>query len=245
MKEHPVLIIIVVSFVATLVRSTFGFGESMVAVPLFLWILPAKIAVPLSALLSVTVALVILVQDHRKIHFHSAKWLVIYAALGIPIGLLLLVYGSEPLIVSGLGIFLIGYSVYSLRYKNKFHLQKDNKLLLFLCGFFSGIFGGAYSINGPALVIYGNLRRWPAKTFRATLQAYFLPASFLGLAGFWWKGLLDLHLFIYFGYAFAGAFPAIFLGRYFNGRLKDQSFFDYVYAGLILIGALLIYRGIR
>ncbi|HEX7756579.1 MAG TPA: TSUP family transporter, partial [Niabella sp.] len=103
MKEHLILIIIVVSFIATLVRSTFGFGESMVAVPLFLWILPAKIAVPLSALLSVTVALVILLQDHRQIHLHSAKWLVIYAALGIPLGLLLLVYGSEPLIVSGLG----------------------------------------------------------------------------------------------------------------------------------------------
>ena len=217
----------------------------MVAVPLFLWILPAKIAVPLSALLSVTVALVILLQDHRQIHLHSAKWLVIYAALGIPLGLLLLVYGSEPLIVSGLGIFLICYSVYSLRYKNKFYLEKDHKLLLFLCGFFSGVFGGAYSINGPALVIYGNLRRWPAKNFRATLQAYFLPASFLGLAGFWWKGLLDVHLFIYFAYALTGALPAIFLGRYFNGKLKGASFFDYVYTGLIIIGALLIYRGIK
>lgn len=245
MKEHLILIIIVVSFIATLVRSTFGFGESMVAVPLFLWILPAKIAVPLSALLSVTVALVILLQDHRQIHLHSAKWLVIYAALGIPLGLLLLVYGSEPLIVSGLGIFLICYSVYSLRYKNKFYLEKDHKLLLFLCGFFSGVFGGAYSINGPALVIYGNLRRWPAKNFRATLQAYFLPASFLGLAGFWWKGLLDVHLFIYFAYALTGALPAIFLGRYFNGKLKGASFFDYVYTGLIIIGALLIYRGIK
>lgn len=236
------LFIIIIGFIATLVRSTFGFGESMVAVPLFLWLLPARIAVPLSALLSVTIALIIVLQDHKHIYFNSAKWLVLYAALGIPLGLWLLVYGKESLIVCGLGVFLIAYSLYSLRYKNVFHLKEDDKLLLFICGFFSGVFGGAYSINGPALVIYGNLRRWPAKQFRATLQAYFLPASLLGIVGFWWKGLLDKELFHYFIYAVAGGLPAVFLGRFFNHRLKDDSFFKYIYIGLIIIGILLICR---
>lgn len=217
----------------------------MVAVPLFLWILPAKVAVPLSALLSITVALVIVLQDHKQIYFNSAKWLVLYAALGIPIGLLLLVYGSENLIVCGLGIFLIAYSIYSLRYKGAFYLKEDSKLLLFLCGFLSGVFGGAYSINGPALVVYGNLRRWPAKSFRATLQAYFLPASFLGIIGFWSKGLVNVHLLNYYGIAVVGALPAIFLGRYFNSLLKNDSFFKYVYIGLIIIGLLLVYRGLK
>lgn len=216
----------------------------MVAVPLFLWILPARAAVPLSALLSVTVALIIVLQDHRHIHFNSAKWLVLYAALGIPVGLLLLVYGRESLIVCGLGAFLIVYSLYSLRYKNVFYLKEDHKLLLFICGFFSGVFGGAYSINGPALVIYGNLRRWQARQFRATLQAYFLPASLLGIAGFWWKGLLDREVFNYFCYAIAGGLPAVFLGRFFNGKLRNDSFFKYIYIGLIIIGLLLILRGL-
>lgn len=243
MESHIPLLIVTIGFVATLVRSTFGFGESMIAVPLLLWVLPARIAVPLSALLSVSVALIIVLQDHKQVYFNSAKWLVLYAALGIPVGLLLLVYGSESLIVCGLGLFLIVYSIYSLRYKNVFYLKEDNKLLLFICGFLSGVFGGAYSINGPALVIYGNLRRWPAKSFRATLQAYFLPASLLGIAGFWWKGLLDEALFHYFGFAIAGGLPAVFLGRFFNGRLKDDSFFKYIYIGLIVIGVLLIWRG--
>ncbi|WP_205943230.1 hypothetical protein [Pedobacter frigoris] len=55
---------------ATLLRSTFGFGESLVAVPLFI---PLNIAVPLSVLISILVALVVVVQDHRQIHFNSAK----------------------------------------------------------------------------------------------------------------------------------------------------------------------------
>ncbi len=245
LQEHMVALIIIISFIATLVRSTFGFGESMIAVPLFLWIVPAKVAVPLAALLSVSVALIVVLQDHKEIYFNSAKWLVLYAALGIPIGLLLLVYGNEHIIVTGLGLFLVAYSLYSMRFKSILHLQEDNKWLLFICGFLSGVFGGAYSINGPALVVYGNLRRWPAKAFRATLQAYFLPASLLGIIGFWWGGLIGQDLLAYYGYALLGALPAIFLGRYFNSRLKDGAFFNYVYAGLIVVGLLLIYRGIK
>jgi len=111
---------------------------------------------------------------------------------------------------------------------------------MLFCGLLSGILGGAYGINGPPLVVYGNMRRWAAKEFRATLQGYFLPVSFIGLLGYLWKGLLTLQTGEYFFAALPAALPAIFLGRYFNHRLKDGAFFKYVYAGLFLIGLLLI-----
>lgn len=63
-------------FIATLVRSTFGFGESLVAVPLLILVIPIEIAVPLSVLISILVAAVVVVQDRKKIHFNSAKWLI-------------------------------------------------------------------------------------------------------------------------------------------------------------------------
>src|SRR5699024_8032774 len=131
--------------------------------------------------LSIVIALIIIIQDHKKIHYQSAKWLVIYAILGIPIGLLILIYGHETLVKIILGLLIIIYSFYSLFNKKiKTRKQENNKLLLFICGFLSGVFGGAYGLNGPPLVVYGNLRNWTAKRFRATLQAYFLPASLIG-----------------------------------------------------------------
>ena len=58
------------------------------------------------------------------------------------------------------------------------------------CGFIAGVTGGAYGMNGPPLVIYGAMRRWSAQHFRATLQAYFLPASAsIGMVGYWLTGL--------------------------------------------------------
>src|SRR5689334_7422354 len=134
--------IVLISFVATLVRSTFGFGESLIAVPLFVLFIPLNIAVPLSVLLSVFVALVVVVQDHQHIHFQSAKWLILYAFLGIPLGLMILIYGNEYWVKIGLGLLIIGYSAYTLAAaKESAILDQDNRFWLFVCGFLSGVLG--------------------------------------------------------------------------------------------------------
>jgi len=196
--------------------------------------------VPLSVLISVLVALVVVIQDHRDIHIESAKWLILYAMLGIPFGLLILLYGNEYWVKIGLGVLIIGYSVYTLWAKTAFRLDKDSKAWLFVCGFLSGVLGGAYGVNGPPLVVYGNLRQWSAQHFRATLQAYFLPASLIGIAGYALKGLVGRAVLTDLLWCLPAVIPAIFLGRWCNKRLRGTSFFTYVYWGLVVIGTLLV-----
>jgi len=234
------LSLIAISFVATLVRSTFGFGESLVAVPLFALFVPLQVAVPLSVLISVLVALIVVIQDHRHIEIYSAKWLILYAFLGIPIGLMILSYGNEHWVKIGLGILIVGYSGYAMLTKDRRGTGGAGRLALFVCGFLSGILGGAYGVNGPPLVVYGNLKGWSPKHFRATLQAYFLPASLVGVLGYAIKGMLGWTVMGDFLLCLPAAVPAIFLGRYFNHRLHGADFFRYVYWGLIVIGVLLI-----
>ena len=235
-----ILFILVVSFLAALVRSTLGFGESLIAVSLFLLFLPVEIAVPISVMLSIVIALVIVIQDHSKIYFNSAKWLIFYAILGVPLGILVLLYANEVLIKVGLGVLIILYSFYSLSIKSNKILKEDNKLWLFVCGFLSGVFRGAYGLNGPPLAVYGNLRQWSAKYFRATLQAYFLPVSLISVVGYYAKGLVTTEVNYYFFISLLTTIPAIFLGRYLNNQLKDGTFFKYVYWGLMVISAILI-----
>src|ERR1700744_1868048 len=124
--------IFLISFLATLMRSTFGFGESLVAVPLLSLFLPIAVAVPLSVLISILVALFVVVQDHHKIHFNSAKWLILFAVLGVPLGILVLIYGNEQWVKVALGAIIVLYAIYALMGKNSFTLETDNKLWLFL-----------------------------------------------------------------------------------------------------------------
>ncbi|WP_262713121.1 TSUP family transporter [Anseongella ginsenosidimutans] len=85
------------------------------------------------------------------------------------------------------------------------------------------------------------MRKWSSKHFRATLQAYFLPASILGVAGYAVKGLMTAEVFTYFLVSLPAAIPALFLGRYLNHKLNSDSFFRYVYFGLALIAGYLVY----
>ena len=69
--------VILVLFLATLVRSALGFGEALIAVPLLALFMPIEVAAPTAVLVSITVALVIVIQDWHRVHVSSALWLVI------------------------------------------------------------------------------------------------------------------------------------------------------------------------
>jgi uncharacterized protein len=231
-------------FLATLVRSIFGFGESLIAVPLLALYLPIEIAVPVSVLVSVAVAGVVVVQDWQKIHFSSAGWLVLFSMLGIPLGLWLLTNADEQWVKASLAAVIIGFSLYSL-FGQTITLETDSKFGLFLCGLLAGVFGGAYGLNGPPLVVYGAMRRWSAQHFRATLQGYFLPASLMGMIGYWINGLWVAQVTSLFLWSLPTVFLATFLGRAINRRMNGTSFFTYVYIGLIGIGMVLLLESLR
>lgn len=94
-------------------------------------------------------------------------------------------------------------------------------------------------MNGPPLVIYGAMRRWSAPHFRATLQGYFLPASLIGMAGYWLAGLWVPAVTHYYLISLPLALAAVFLGRALNHRLQGDAFLKYIYVALAAIGLLL------
>lgn len=239
------LYILLVVFLATLIRSAFGFGEALVAVPLLALRIPLPIAAPLAVLVSITVAGVIVVQDRRMVHLRSAGWLVLSTLLGIPLGLLLLTHGNQHSIKAGLAILILAFSAYSLLGRSAPQLHRDSRAWLFGCGFCAGILGGAYGMNGPPLVIYGTMRRWSAQHFRATLQGYFLPASLIGMGGYWLAGLWVPTVTHDYLLSLPAMIPAIFLGRVVNHRLHGDVFLRYVYVGLACIGVVLFAQAIR
>jgi len=232
-----------VIFLATLIRSAFGFGEALVAVPLLALLMPVEEAVPLATLVSITVASIVVAQDWHKVHVRSAGWLVISTLFGIPLGLWLLTAVPEAVVKAILAVVIIGFSSYCLVSRSPFQLKDERWAWLF--GFGAGVLGGAYGMNGPPLVVYGSLRQWSPEHFRATLQGYFLPASLLGMCGFWLAGLWTPAVTHYYLWTLPLALAAIFLGRAINRRLSGRSFLRYVHVGLLVVGAVLLIQSRR
>jgi uncharacterized protein len=231
-------------FIATLIRSAFGFGEALIAVPLLALCIPLEVAAPLAVLISITIAGIVVVQDWKKIHLRNTGWLVLATLFGIPLGLLLLTGGNQRIVKAALAVIIVAFSAYSLMGRTSLELRRDSRGWLLVCGFCAGILGGAYGMNGPPLVIYGAMRRWSPQHFRATLQGYFLPASIIGMCGYWLAGLWVSAVTHFYLLSLPVMLPAIVLGRMINHRLHGEAFLKYVYFGLAGTGVLLLIQAV-
>jgi uncharacterized membrane protein YfcA len=236
------LAVLVIIFGATFFRSLFGFGEALVSVPLLALYLPVSVATPVAVLLSVSVAAFVVVQDWKKVHLRSAAGLFVATLFGIPLGLLLLTSSHQMTVKVTLALFLIAFSVYGLAVRRLPELKNGGNAVLAICGFLAGVFGGAYGMNGPPLVIYGAMRGWNPQQFRATLQGYFLMASSVGIFSYWLAGLWTPVVTRYYLISLPAMVPAILLGRWANHSLKGHVFLRFAYMVLIFIGSLLLVR---
>lgn len=229
--------ILAIVFVSAFTRSALGFGDGLIAMPLLAIVAGMHIATPLVALCASTIALTILLRAWREVDLKAAWRLIASSLAGIPIGLLFLKTAPEALVKGMLGAVLIAFALYNLVAPRLPTLHGER--WSYLCGFVAGILGGAYNTNGPPVVIYGMLRRWSPRRFRATLQGYFFPTGLgilvgHGLAGLWTPEVLRLYL-----YALPVIVAAVAAGGWVNRRVTAGQFDRFVYIGLLVMGILL------
>ncbi len=235
-----ILAILGVLFLSAVIRSAIGFGDALIAMPLLALFVDVRLATPLVAFMSSTIAVVILYAEWRTVHFGAAWKLIVSTIVGIPLGLVFLKHVPESLVKGILGVVLVGFGLYNMILPRLPVLRNDRPA--FAVGFVAGILGGAYNTNGPPVVIYGTMRRWPPKQFRSTLQCYFLPTGLVvllghGVAGLWTPTVLRLY-----AWAFPLILLAILLGGKLNRRIPRDRFNRLIYGFLVAVGLLLFVR---
>jgi uncharacterized membrane protein YfcA len=231
-------LVLTILFLATLIRSSVGFGDALVAMPLLTLIIGLELASPVVAFMGLTIGVLIALRSWQNIDVGSVWRLVLASAVGVPLGIFLLTSVPESLVKRILGTLLILFSLYSLIRPNL--PQLGNQHWAYGFGFISGILGGAYNTSGPPVVIYGALRHWSPARFRATLQGYFVPSLIIvavghGLAGLWTDQVFRLYFL-----ALLPMLVAIWLGGKLNKRLPVEQFARALYILLIILGILLL-----
>jgi uncharacterized membrane protein YfcA len=235
----PILLIV---FLATLVRSTFGFGDALVGMPLLALVTSLRAATPLMGFVGPTIAIGLLAREWRRIDWKSAVGLIISTLAGIPFGLFLLKRVDENIVNLVLAVVIIAFSLYSLIKPGLLRLTSDRPAVFF--GFLAGILGAAYNTNGPPVILYGALRGWKPESFRATLQGYFLPtgAAILvgqGLAGMWTATVVTTYL-----YALPLIALGIVAGLTLGRKIPANKFNRYIYGMLFVLGIVLLIKSI-
>jgi len=237
-----IMLILAILFFATFIRTIFGFGDALLAMPTLALLIDVKTATPIVALISTLIGFIIIYHSWRNIEFASARRLIISSIPGIIIGLFLLKGVNDNLMKILLALVIISFALYKLLIK-KTHILKTEKTSYFF-GFLSGILGGAYNTSGPPIIIYGTLRQWSPTTFRTTIQGYFIVTEILILLGHYSSGFWSREVISISAISIPVVLLGYFLGNIIHNRISVKKFNKYIYGLLLIIGVLLFVTNI-
>jgi len=236
---YVISILVCIIFLTTLVRSTFGFGNALIAMPLLIFLIGVKGATPLVALVGLVISLIMLIREWRELVWKDTLVLLISSLAGLPLGLYLLTIIPENTVRIILGVILIGFGIFNLLEIQLPVLERPVLAVPF--GFLAGILGGAYNANGPPIVIYGLLRGWKKVAFRASLQGFFFVSSLMIVAGHALSGFWSRQIMTAFFISLPAVILAVFLGEKFAKKITQENFDRVIYTILVLMGGLMFF----
>jgi hypothetical protein len=241
MSEPQILTaIIAVIFVAAFARSAVGFGDGAIAMPLLLLFVPLKEAAPLVGLVGLTLSCIILAMDWKHVDFAAAKWLIAATAVGVPLGLWWQTAGPESFTKIALGVLLICYGIRQLTDEWIVPFLENMLGLTLITGLLAGVVGGAYTIPGVPVAVYGHVRRWPPLQFRATMQGFFTPTYVVIIGGYASQGMITADVLTQFGWTLPAILVGLALGNWVNPRVPVATFRIVVRYALAVLGLLLV-----
>ena len=231
-------IVFAVMLVSAFTQTLTGFGSALVSMSILPSLLGIQVASPLVALMAITLESILLIRLRGAINFRAVWRMSLASVIGIPIGLALARSIDEEVVLTVLGVILVGYSLYALITPRLPELT--HPAWAFVFGFIGGILSGAYNVAGPAAVIYGDCRRWQPDEFRSNLQAFFLVNDAFVLLNHGLAGNLKPIVWSYYLVALPAILLGIFFGLKLDRRINPDVFRKMVQVLLIMMGLRLI-----
>lgn len=235
----PLALFVVAGFAAAVVAGLAGFAFGLVAMAVWLHLLtPTE-----TAILITGYALIVQGQAvwklRRAIRPRRLLPFVLGGLIGVPLGVELLRLVPAPPMRTGIGLFLIAVSLYSLLKPALPQLKGERPLADGGVGVLSGVVGGATGLAGILPTIWSSLRGWPRDEQRAVFQPvgvalFVIGALWLGGTGTVDRASLELFL-IGLPFVLAGSW----LGLKLYGRLDEAGFRRIVLIVLLLSGVAL------
>ena len=223
-----------------LVAGLSGFAFGLVAASVWLYILtPVQTA-------TLIIAFGLIVQGYavwklrRALDWKKLWPFVLGAALGVPVGVLILTWTNPAHVRAGVGAFLVLYSLYALFRPAMAPVTAGGAAADASIGFLNGVLGGMTGLAGILVTIWCGLRGWPKEVQRTVFQpvavaTFLMSALWIGARGAITADTIRLFLI---------GLPALLAGTWLGfrlfGRLNEVAFRKIVLVLLLASGAVLI-----
>ena len=221
-----------------------GFGTALMALGIWLYVVPPGTAVTLVLICSVIAQTATMPSIWRSLDFRLVWPFLVGGLAGVPLGTMLVAYADPRLFKLCVGVLLLIFPTALYFDRRPMAVRFGGKVADAGIGFTGGVLGGLAGLSGPVPILWASVRGWGKDERRAVFQIFnwtILTAALCVQAATglitretMWLTLLILPATI--GGAWLGA-------RTYHG-LSDGDFRDVVLGLLFLSGVTLVWSSI-
>jgi uncharacterized membrane protein YfcA len=221
-----------------------GFGTALMALGIWLYVVPPGTAVALVLICSIIAQTATMTSIWRSIDFRLVWPFLVGGLAGVPLGTMLVAYADPRLFKLSVGVLLLIFPTALYFDRRPMAVRFGGKVADTGIGFAGGVLGGLAGLSGPVPILWASVRGWGKDERRAVFQTFnwtILMAALCAQAATglitretMWLALLVLPATI--GGAWLGA-------RAYHG-LSDGNFRDVVLGLLFLSGVTLVWSSI-
>ena len=232
--------VLIIVFIASIIRGFNGFGFSAICISGFSFILPAIEIVPIILILEVFISIFMIPYVWNKIDWSFVFKLLIGIAIGSPIGLFLLKYLSPETTHLYVCLIIIFFSILLMKgYTNK---DINNNQTKIFTGVISGTLNGLTTLGGMPVALFLLVTSIQPAVIRGSLAALFFLTDIYAFILSFFSGIVDLTT-IYRTLPLIIILPiGVYIGDKFFVKSKEETYRKFVFYFLILISIFGFFR---
>lgn len=221
-----------------------GFGTALMALGIWLYVLPPSLAVPLVLICSVVAQTTTLPSMWRSFDFTLIWPFLIGGLAGVPLGTMLIAHADPHAFKLAFGIFLLIFPVALYLQRTPMTFSFGGKPADTAIGFAGGIMGGLAGLSGPLPILWASVRGWDKAERRGVFQVFNWTILLAALCLQIGSGLVKIDVIWLALLAFPGTILGAWLGKRVYHALSDRNFRDVVLGLLFLSGVALVWSSI-
>ncbi len=221
-----------------------GFGTALMALGIWLYVLPPSAAVPLVLICSVVAQTATLPSMWRSFDLTLVWPFLIGGLLGVPLGTMLVAHADPNVFKLTVGILLLVFPT-ALYFSAPMALEFGGRIADGIVGFIGGILGGLAGLSGPPPILWASVRGWGKDERRGVFQTFNWTVLFVALCLQTASGLVAREVIWLAVLALPGTVLGSWIGAKLYHALSDRNFRDIVLGMLFLSGAILVWNSLH
>jgi uncharacterized protein len=221
-----------------------GFGTALMALGIWLYVLPPSLAVPLVLICSVVAQSSTLPAMWRSFDLTLVWPFIIGGLAGVPVGTMLVAQADPRVFKLTIGAFLMVFPIALYCNRTPLAFRFGGKIADAAIGFAGGILGGLAGLSGPLPTLWASIRGWSKDERRGIFQTYNLTVLVAALCVQAASGLIGQSVVWPALLAFPGTIIGAWLGARLYHALSDRNFTDVVLGLLLVSGVGLVWSSI-